>query len=154
MKLIAVVSNRAKPPRFRLRYGDQFTCQKRTLPFNMAPTISSTVQMIFGDIMTVALMRTNNFTLEQYALNHPAGRIGKSITVKVRDLMIINEKVPCCKANDNFVEILVERSNKRCGCVLVLDEAQKLLGIFTDGDLRRALQLLGPKVLESASSRS
>lgn len=122
--------------------------ERELCPFNMAPTISTTIQMIFGDIVTIGLMNFNNFSLKDYALNHPAGSIGKRITVKVRDLMITGDKVPYCHPQDKLVEILVELSNKRCGCVLVVDEAHKLLGIFTDGDLRRALQNLGPKALD------
>lgn len=148
VKLIAIVSNLNSRLAKACDKAVYLPVEKELCPFNMAPTISSTVQLIFGDVMTIGLMRANHFTLEQYGLNHPAGRIGKRITVKVRDLMIVGEKIPRCKGQDKLLEILVELSNKRCGCVLVIDETQKLLGIFTDGDLRRALQKLGSKVLD------
>jgi arabinose-5-phosphate isomerase len=148
VKLIAVVSN----PKSRLAKACDkvinLPVEKELCPFNMAPTISTTVQMIFGDVITIGLMRLKNFSLEDYALNHPAGRIGKRITVKVKDLMITGEKIPHCKPNDKLVDTLVELSNKRCGCVLIIDEARKLMGIFTDGDLRRTLQDKGSNSLD------
>lgn len=119
-------------------------------PFNLAPTTSTVIQMIFGDLMSIALMKHQNFSLDDYAKNHPSGSIGKRVLVKVRDLMITGQGLPICKSSDKLVDILVELSNKRCGCVLVVDERRKLQGIFTDGDLRRALVNQGPAVLESS----
>lgn len=118
-------------------------------PFDMAPTMSTTIQLLFGDLLTIALMRHKNFSIDEYALNHPSGRIGKRITLKVRDLMLTGNRIPLCKPDDRLENILVELSNKRCGCILVADEDQTLLGIFTDGDLRRTLQKMGGQVLNS-----
>jgi arabinose-5-phosphate isomerase len=118
-------------------------------PFDMAPTMSTTIQLLFGDLLTIALMRHKNFSIDEYALNHPSGRIGKRITLKVKDLMLIGERVPLCRAEDRLRDILVELSNKRCGCILITDENSTLLGIFTDGDLRRTLQKFGGQVLEA-----
>lgn len=122
---------------------------KELCPFDMAPTTSTTVQLLFGDLLAIALMRYKNFSLDQYALNHPSGRIGKRITLKVKDLMLTNERIPLCSPEDKVVNILVELSNKRCGCILVADSQKHLLGIFTDGDLRRALQKYGGDVLSN-----
>ncbi len=118
-------------------------------PFDMAPTMSTTIQLLFGDLLTIALMRHKNFTLDEYALNHPSGRIGKRMTLKVKDLMLTGNRIPICRPEDYLRDILVELSNKRCGCVLIADQNFKLLGIFTDGDLRRTLQKFGAQVLES-----
>lgn len=118
-------------------------------PFDMAPTMSTTVQLLFGDLLTIALMRHKNFSIDEYALNHPSGRIGKRITLKVKDLMLTGERIPLCRPQDRLGDILVELSNKRCGCILIADEKLKLLGIFTDGDLRRTLQKMGGQVLDS-----
>ncbi|MEM1282502.1 MAG: KpsF/GutQ family sugar-phosphate isomerase [Chlamydiota bacterium] len=153
VKLIAVVSNkesRLAKASDRVVY---LPLEKELCPFNMAPTTSTTIQMIFGDVITIGLMRLKNFSIEEYALNHPAGRIGKRITVKVRDLMIKGDNIPHCKPNDKLVDILVELSNKRCGCVLILDEGRKLKGIFTDGDLRRTLQNLGSDALNESMEK-
>lgn len=123
--------------------------QRELCPFDMAPTLSTTSQLLFGDLLSIALMRRKNFSLDQYALNHPSGQIGKRITLKVKDLMLIGDRIPLCGPEDRLGEILIELSNKRCGCILVADKSRKLLGIFTDGDLRRTLQKVGGDVLEA-----
>lgn len=123
--------------------------EKELCPFGLAPTTSSSIQLIFGDVLAVALMRMKNFSLDQYAMNHPAGRIGKRISMKVKDLMLSGNMIPVCGPKDSLMDTLVELSNKRCGCVLVIDEDKRLLGIFTDGDLRRTLQNLGSTALNS-----
>lgn len=117
-------------------------------PFDMAPTMSTTAQLLFGDLLTIALMRHKNFSIDQYALNHPSGRLGKRITLKVKDLMLTGDRMPLCHAEDRLGDVLVELSNKRCGCILVVDNEHKMMGIFTDGDLRRTLQKVGSHVLE------
>jgi arabinose-5-phosphate isomerase len=123
---------------------------KRELcPYDMAPTMSTTCQLLFGDLLAIALMRHKNFSIDQYALNHPSGQIGKRITLKVKDLMLTGDRIPLCRPDDRLGQILVELSNKRCGCILIIDSGRQLLGIFTDGDLRRTLQKVGGQVLES-----
>lgn len=117
-------------------------------PFNMAPTTSTAIQLIFGDVMAIALMRDQNFSLQQYAMNHPAGSIGKRITMRVQDIMLRDQDLPLCTSEQRLSETLLELSNKKCGCVLVVNEHMILEGIFTDGDLRRALLGKGPHVLE------
>lgn len=140
VSLIAVVSN----PQSRLSQACHLSMNlplmKELCPFDMAPTTSAVIQLIFGDILAVALMKLNDFKLEQYSLNHPAGRIGRRVTVKVKELMRKAEQLPLCAPNEKLVNILYELSNKQCGCILVVSENQHLEGIFTDGDLRRSLQ--------------
>lgn len=109
-------------------------------PFDMAPTMSTTFQLLFGDLLAIALMRRKNFGLDQYALNHPSGAIGKRMTLRVSDLMLTDSQIPICRPQDSLSQVLVELTNKRCGCILVSQEDKTLLGVFTDGDLRRALQ--------------
>lgn len=117
-------------------------------PFDLVPTTSAAVQMLFGDMLAIALMSQREFSLDQYALNHPAGRIGRRISLKVKDLMVKGEELPLCSAEQPLTETIVELSKKKCGCILITDEQrQQLMGIFTDGDLRRALQRYGPTVL-------
>ncbi len=146
-KTIAIISN----PDCRLkRAADYFLhlpMEKELCPFNLAPTISSTIQLIFGDILIVALMKKRSFSLEQYAINHPAGQIGKRSSIKVDDLMI-KYKLPLCSPLKPLSSILEELSEKKCGCVLVVDEQNRLQGIFTDGDLRRQLQKRGAEALD------
>ncbi len=121
-------------------------------PFDLAPTMSTAFQLLFGDLLTIALMKQKKFSLEQYALNHPSGRIGKRITLRVRDIMLTGNRVPLCQPHERIEQILVELSNKRCGCILIVDENNYLLGIFTDGDLRRQLARLGSQILTTCIS--
>ena len=113
---------------------------KELCPYNLAPTTSTTVQLMFGDVLTVALMEMKNFSLNDYAVNHPKGAIGKQITLKVEDLMIKNEFLPICFENQLLKNVLHILSEKKCGCLLVSNEKKELQGIFTDGDLRRLIQ--------------
>ncbi|MFI5334592.1 MAG: SIS domain-containing protein [Chlamydiales bacterium] len=122
--------------------------EKELCPFDLAPTTSTQVQLIFGDVLAVALMKAKEFSLNEYALNHPAGSIGKKMQIGVSDLMLRGEKLPFCRPNDILRDLLAQLSNKQCGCLIVVDEENRLKGIFTDGDLRRALQSEGGGVLE------
>ncbi|GBG75716.1 hypothetical protein CBR_g20340 [Chara braunii] len=117
-------------------------------PFDMAPVTSTAIQILFGDTVAIALMQAKHLTKEEYALNHPAGRIGKRLILKVQDVMRRAEELPLCRENDSLMDSFVELSAKGCGCLLVTDDKRKLLGIFTDGDLRRALNKLGGDVLQ------
>ncbi len=146
-QLIAVVSN----PDNRLSRACDMSMilplEKELCPFNLAPTISTQTQMIFGDLLTVGLMHLKQFSLDDYARNHPAGQLGRRAGTKVQDLMLTGSAVPTCRPNDKVVEILVELSHKRCGCVMIINEDGYLAGIFTDGDLGRALNALGSNAL-------
>lgn len=115
---------------------------------NLVPTISTAVQLIFGDILTIALMQSKNIGLDLYATCHPAGSIGKKLLTKVDDLMLFDEKVPYCSPTSKVKDVLIELSMKNCGCVVVTDDSKKLQGIFTDGDLRRSLQKIGTEALD------
>lgn len=112
--------------------------KKEICPFNLAPTTSATVQLIFGDILTVALMRDKNFTLDEYAVNHPSGSIGKML-LKVEDLMLKGGDLPICFEDDKLIDVIPKLSEKKCGALLAV-EKNVLKGVFTDGDLRRAIE--------------
>ena len=105
---------------------------KELCPFDLAPTTSTVVQLLFGDLVAIALMRAKNVSIDSFVLNHPAGQIGKRLTLKVKDLMVREKSLPLCGPQALLGESLVELSNKKCGCILVVDEAMHLLGIFTD----------------------
>lgn len=147
-KLAAIVTNPSSRLAKAVDYVLPLPAEKELCPFDLAPTTSSVIQLIVGDILAIALMNMKKFTVDDFAKNHPAGRIGRRILIRVKDLMISGQGVPLCSPKDKLVDSLLELSNKRCGCVLVVDENQKLEGIFTDGDLRRALQKYGAKALE------
>jgi arabinose-5-phosphate isomerase len=122
--------------------------ERELCAFNLVPTISAQVQMIFGDMVTVALMHRRNFSLQAYAENHPSGKIGRKIATKVRDLMLSGEELPLVCPNDRLMDVLVELSSKRCGAVLIVSKELQLQGIFTDGDLGRTLNSLGAEALQ------
>ncbi len=123
--------------------------EKELCPFDLAPTTSTEVQLLFGDALAIALMKAKGFTLNEYGENHPSGLIGKKILLKVDDLMMQGDQLPLCRMEDKLVDRLHELSSKKCGCLVVVDDSQNFLGIFTDGDLRRALQSKGASILES-----
>lgn len=108
-------------------------------PFNLAPTTSASLQMLFGDLLVVFLMQENQFTLDHYALNHPAGFIGKNLTLTVDELMIKEPNLPLVHKDEIFSKALLILTKMRVGCLLVVDNENHFLGIFTDGDLKRAL---------------
>ncbi|KAK2648766.1 hypothetical protein Ddye_016255 [Dipteronia dyeriana] len=120
--------------------------ERELCPFDLAPVTSTAIQMVFGDTVAIAMMGARNLTKEQYAANHPAGRIGKSLIFKVRDVMKKKEELPVSGEGELIMDQLVELTSKGCGCLLVIDEAHRLIGTFTDGDLRRTLKASGEAI--------
>ncbi|MEI8124787.1 MAG: KpsF/GutQ family sugar-phosphate isomerase [Parachlamydiaceae bacterium] len=145
---IAIVNNANSRLVKACEFSVVLPMEKELCPFDLVPTTSSVTQMIFGDVLSVALMMHKKFSLAEYAKNHPAGKIGRTLTLRVSDLMLRNSDIPLCHPEDKLVDTLVELSNKRCGCVMIINKEGFLEGIFTDGDLRRSLQKHGPKTLD------
>ncbi|KAJ6814400.1 putative arabinose 5-phosphate isomerase [Iris pallida] len=121
---------------------------REACPFGLAPVTSTAVQMIFGDTVIAAIMRARGLTRDEYAANHPAGRIGKSLIFKVRDVMRRDGDVPVCREGDMIMDQLTELTSKGCGCLLVVDDGNRLVGTFTDGDLRRTLKASGEGIFK------
>lgn len=144
---IAIVCKQNSPLERACDFTVVLPLEKELGPIDLVPTTSATIQLAFGDILAAGLMELKHFDEEKYQMNHPAGLIGKRMLLKVKDLMLTGDKLPLCSPKDTLVDILVELSNKQCGCLLVIDPDMILLGIFTDGDLRRSLQNHGPKAL-------
>jgi len=107
---------------------------------NLAPTTSTTLSMVLLDAIAVELMRRKNFKVEQYALFHPGGRLGRRLIFQVQDLMSPPEKTPCIGVSANAKEMLSEITRGMMGAVLVVDEKQQLLGLITDHDIRCTLE--------------
>ncbi|KAL5990568.1 putative arabinose 5-phosphate isomerase [Asimina triloba] len=122
--------------------------ERELCPFDLAPVTSTAIQMVFGDTVAIAMMAAKKLTKEEYAANHPAGRIGKSLIFKVRDVMKKKDELPVCKEGDLIMDQLVELTSKGCGCLLVLDDKYHLFGTFTDGDLRRTLKACGEGIFK------
>jgi len=108
-------------------------------PLNLAPTASTTAALAMGDALAVALLKARGFTEEDFARSHPAGSLGRRLLLHVRDVMRSGEAVPRVQIGAPLTEGLLEMSRKGLGMTAVLDAEQRVAGIFTDGDLRRAL---------------
>ncbi|HEX9959316.1 MAG TPA: KpsF/GutQ family sugar-phosphate isomerase [Pyrinomonadaceae bacterium] len=111
---------------------DQEAC-----PLNLAPTTSTTVALAIGDALAMTVMQAKGLTAEDFASNHPAGRLGKRLTLKVRDLM---HESPNINLNENWLGVVKALSRHALGAVNVVDENEKLIGIVTEGDLRRTIE--------------
>lgn len=120
--------------------------QGEVCPFGLAPVTSTAIQMVFGDTVVAAIMEARRLTRDQYASNHPAGKIGKTLIFKVKDVMKKQNELPLCKESDMIMDQLTELTSKGCGCLLVVDDEYHLIGTFTDGDLRRTLKASGPAI--------
>jgi arabinose-5-phosphate isomerase len=125
---------------------------KEACPFNLAPTTSTTVALSIGDALAMTLMQVKGLTPEGFALNHPAGRLGKRLTLRVRDLMHTGIDNPTVSPQASWIEVLTTISKGGLGAVNVVDDLGRLLGIVTDGDLRRLLQRVNQKDLETLTA--
>ncbi len=108
-------------------------------PLGLAPTSSTTATLVMGDALAVALLEARGFTAEDFARSHPGGRLGRRLLLMIGDVMRTGEALPMISASASFKEGLLEMSRKGLGMTAVVDEQRRVLGIFTDGDLRRKL---------------
>ncbi|MFC2096200.1 SIS domain-containing protein [Bacteroidota bacterium] len=115
------------------------TVDKEACPNNLAPTNSTTAQLVIGDALAVCLLEYRGFSSDDFAKIHPGGALGKKLYMRVSDLYKNNEK-PTVSENETVQNVILEISSKRLGATVVLNNSEKLLGIITDGDIRRMLQ--------------
>lgn len=113
--------------------------KKEACPFNLAPTASTTVTLVLGDALAVCLIKKRGFSEEDFALRHPGGALGKRLILKVSDLMHTGSEIPVVKEDILMKDALFEITSKKLGFTGVLDDKGNVIGIITDGDLRRAL---------------
>jgi arabinose-5-phosphate isomerase len=121
---------------------------REACPLNLAPTTSTTVALAIGDALAITLGQIKGLTPESFALNHPAGRLGKRLTLKVADLMHTGINNPMIPPQASWVEIISGITKGSLGAVNVVDHAGRLLGLITDGDLRRAISKIQMNELE------
>jgi len=112
--------------------------EEEACPLNLAPTSSTTIALVFGDALAIALLDERGFSKDDFAKSHPAGQLGKKLTTLVKDLAATNEKAPIVNEAISLKDALIEVTEKKLGVTLVSD-GKKVVGIFTDGDLRRCL---------------
>ena len=138
-KLIALTGN---PKSSLARQADAHLdagVAKEACPLNLAPTSSTTAALALGDALAVALLKTRNFTPEDFARSHPGGKLGRRLLLYVRDVMHSGDRIPLVPESASLREALLEMTGKGLGMTGVLDATGKLAGIYTDGDLRRTL---------------
>jgi len=134
--------------------------EQEACPLNLAPTASTTVQMALGDALAVALLQWRGFKADDFARSHPGGALGRKLLTRVEDLMRTGDAVPRVGPNASMGDVLHEMSTKGLGATAVVDADQHLLGIFTDGDLRRLIdrgedirRLTAAEVMHTAPKR-
>lgn len=126
--------------------------EKEACPIGLAPTASSTVALALGDALALALLEARGFDADDFALSHPGGALGKRLLLKVSDLMHTGDEVPKVSPDTTLGDALIEIAQKRLGATTVVGSDGRLLGIFTDGDLRRSIDSEGfmKKLISSA----
>ncbi|WP_417800559.1 KpsF/GutQ family sugar-phosphate isomerase [Tenacibaculum sp.] len=137
-KIIAITGN---PDSFLGKNADFLLnsfVDKEACPNNLAPTTSTTAQLVLGDALAVCLLELRGFTSSDFAKYHPGGALGKRLYLRVSDL-IKNNELPKVKSTDKVTQVIVEISEKRLGVTAVIDDNDKITGIITDGDIRRML---------------
>lgn len=113
--------------------------EKEACPLGLAPTSSTTAQLVLGDALAIALLEERGFSSDDFAFSHPGGSLGRRLLLKVNDIMHTGEDIPSVLSGSSLGEALLEVTQKRLGMTAVTNDQNQLLGIFTDGDLRRAL---------------
>ncbi len=136
--LVAMVGNTKSYLARQADYVLDVTVEKEACPNNLAPTSSTTAQLVMGDALAISLLELRGFTAADFAKFHPGGALGKRMFFRAEDLAVNNE-VPRVDVHEKVANIIIEISSKRLGTTAVVDEG-KLVGIVTDGDLRRMLE--------------
>ena len=137
---LKVISMTGKPLSTLAEMSDihiEIPCGKEACPFGMAPTNSTTATMAMGDALAMVMIDAQKFPVEDYAMNHPAGAIGRALVMKVTDVMRSGERLAKVGPKATVLDALMAMTNSKGGSAVVADADDKLLGIFTDGDFRR-----------------
>lgn len=138
-KLVALVSNKNSYLAEHADYVLNATISEEACPNNLAPTTSTTAHLAMGDALAICLLELRDFSSEDFAKYHPGGSLGKQLYLKVDDVFS-NNQLPLVSPDTPLKDVILEISSKRLGATAVVDGQQNLLGIITDGDLRRMLQ--------------
>ena len=134
--LLSISSNKESLLYRKSKYSILFKKPNEACPLNLAPTTSTTMALIIGDAIAISLLKMRGFKKSNFSKFHPGGNLGKDL-LKVSDLMHKKENLPLVKEKDLMSKALIEMTKKGFGCVGVIDKSKKLIGVITDGDLRR-----------------
>ncbi len=113
---------------------------KEACPLGLAPTASTTATLAMGDALAIALLKARNFTANDFALSHPSGTLGRRLLLHVSDLMVTGDAIPQVVSGTALTVALVEMTEKRLGMTIVVDKQYNVIGLYTDGDLRRTIE--------------
>jgi len=138
--IVAIVGNLNSTLARRADVALDASVDKEACPLNLAPTTSTTVALAIGDALAMTVMKVKGLTSDDFAVNHPAGRLGKRLTLRVGDLMHRDGENPTIAAGSSWVEVVRAISKGGLGAVCVVEPDGSLAGIITDGDLRRAIE--------------
>lgn len=138
-KLVALISNTNSYLAEQADFVLNATIAEEACPLNLAPTTSTTAHLAMGDALAVCLLELRNFSSQDFAEYHPGGSLGKQLYLKVSDIYLQNQ-LPIVNKDTSITDTIIEISGKRLGCTAVVDDDKNMLGIITDGDLRRMLQ--------------
>ena len=138
--LISISSNSKSTLYKKSTYGILYKKPVEACPLNLTPTTSTTMSLIIGDCIAMALLELKGFKKNQFKNFHPGGNLGKDLT-KVSDIMHGKSELPLAKENEQMSKALLTMTNKSFGCVGVINKDKKLVGIITDGDLRRNMNI-------------
>ena len=150
--IVAVVGNLNSTLASRADAVLDASVDKEACPLNLAPTTSTTVALAIGDALAMTVMKVKGLTSDDFAVNHPAGRLGKRLTLRVADLMHRDGDTPTISMGSSWVEVVRALSKGGLGAVCVVDADGRLAGIITDGDLRRAVERTSHDLLANLTS--
>lgn len=140
VKIIAITANDHSTLGLHANWVLECSVEKEACPLNLAPTASTTVQLAIGDALAVALLEARGFKADDFARSHPGGALGRKLLTLVQDVMRTDQDVPTVEINTPFTVLMKTMSDKKLGAAAVIDGARKILGVFTDGDLRRLIE--------------
>ncbi len=140
LSLIALTGNRASELARNADVVLDIGVSQEACPLGLVPTASTTATMAMGDALAITVLERRGFREDDFALLHPGGSLGKKLLLRVSDLMHRNERVPMVHADDSMKLVLLEMTSKRLGVTGVCNNTRELIGVVTDGDLRRALE--------------
>ena len=140
IKIIALTGNEESKLSTEADIHVHVLVKEEACPMNLAPTASTSAALAMGDAIAVALLEKRGFTKEDFAKSHPGGSLGKQLLLSVEDIMHTGDEIPTVYETDKLASGLIEMSEKALGMTVVLNQKDDLVGIFTDGDLRRTLE--------------
>lgn len=137
--IVAMTGNAASTLAQHAEVHLDVSVEQEACPLGLAPTSSTTAALVMGDALAVSLLESRGFTRDDFARSHPAGALGRKLLLHIQDIMHTGEEMPCISPDATVSQAIVEMTRKRLGLSAVIDGERQVLGVYTDGDLRRTL---------------